>query len=63
MLKFKTNIHRSDKALKPITGEVNNTNYLITVVTVAPIMGWAILGSKWTASKVDVLEAEQNGQV
>lgn len=29
--------------LKPVTGEVNNIDFLITV---APVKGWDILGSK-----------------
>lgn len=37
-------LDRSATALKPLTGEVKNIDYLVTV---APIKGWDTLGSKW----------------
>ncbi len=38
-------VHQSGIALWPLTGEVNNTDYLFIT---APVIGWNTLGSMWT---------------
>ena len=55
-----SDIHRSATTLKPLTGELNNIDHLITM---APVKGWDILGSEGTVSScVDVLEAGKMGK-
>lgn len=50
------NMHQSAIALKPLAGEVNSTDYLITV---ARVMGWDIL--EQSALEVSV-GSRKNGQ-
>ena len=38
-------LHQSGLTLWPLTGEVNNTDYLFIVT---PVSGWDIIGSEWT---------------
>lgn len=45
-----------EDTLKPVTGKVSNTDYLVTVT---PVKG---LGSKWTVSSVHLLEAGKTGK-
>lgn len=56
-----THIHRLAITLKPLRGEVNNIDYLITV---APVKGWDIISSKSSESVLDVgvLEAGRMGK-
>ena len=53
-------MRRSGITLWPLTGEVNNTDYLFIV---APVIGWDILGSKWTRCPQSwCVRSRKNGQ-
>ncbi len=54
-------INRSATTLKPLTGEVNNIDF---IVTMAPVKGWDILGSKWSVRFwISLFGSRRNGQV
>lgn len=52
--------HQSGITLWPLTGEVNNTDYLFIM---APVSGWDIVGNKWMFVRRFVSEEGKMGQL
>lgn len=59
MSSWVVSIHQSARTFKLLTGDMNNTDHLITV---APAKGWDMRDRKRRSVQVEVLEAEKNGR-